>query len=82
MSTVAKDPVPPTDPGVSENLATLESHILAEESRYPGATGTFSWILSPLTLSANIISNKIPPSRIADLLRALGPVHVTGDSQQ
>ncbi len=82
MSTVAKDPVPPTDPGLSENLATLESHILAEESRYPGATGTFTWILSALTLSAKIIANKIRRARIEDVLGAIGTVNVTGDEQQ
>ena len=82
MSTVAKDPVPPTDPGVSGDLATLESHILAEESRYPGATGTFTWILSALTLSAKIIANKIRRARIEDVLGAIGTVNVTGDEQQ
>ena len=39
-------------PLVTDNLTTLESHILAEESRHPGATGAFSWILAAVTLSA------------------------------
>ena len=39
--------------GVStENLVTLQSHILQQEHRHPEATGTFSWILSALSISA------------------------------
>ncbi len=69
-------------PALTENLTTLESHILAEESRYPGASGTFSWILSALTLSAKIIAAKIRRARIEDVLGAVGSHNISGDAQQ
>lgn len=60
---------------------TLESHILAEESRHPGATGAFSWILSALTLSAKIIAAKIRRARIEDVLGAESSQNTSGDLQ-
>ena len=68
----------PTD----DNLTTLESHILAEEQRHPDATGTFSWILAALTLSAKIIAAKIRRARLEDVLGSVGSSNVSGDDQQ
>ena len=65
-----------------DNLTTLESHILAEETQHPGATGTFSWILSALTLSAKIIASKIRRARLEDVLGAMGSQNVSGEEQQ
>ena len=81
MTTIARDPVQDSHASIPDSLTTLESHILAEESRYPGATGTFSWILSALTLSAKIIASKIRRARIDDVLGKLGTVNITGDEQ-
>ncbi len=69
-------------PLVTDNLTTLESHILAEESRHPGATGAFSWILAAVTLSAKVIASKIRRARLVDVLGEAGSRNVTGDSQQ
>ncbi|MCZ6851304.1 MAG: class 1 fructose-bisphosphatase [Planctomycetota bacterium] len=66
----------------ADNLTTLESHILSEETRHPGATGAFSWILSAMTLSAKIIASKIRRARIEDVLGTLGSKNITGDTQQ
>ena len=49
---------------------------------HPGATGTFSWILSALTLSAKIIANTIRRARLEDVLGSIGKTNVTGDMQQ
>jgi fructose-1,6-bisphosphatase I len=65
-----------------DNLLTLQSHILAEEARNPGATGTFSWILSALSLSAKVISAKIRRARIDDVLGPLESDNVQGERQQ
>ena len=65
-----------------ENLVTLQSHILAEEKEHPGASGTFSWILSALSLSAKVISSKIRRARIDDVLGSLGSENVQGEQQQ
>jgi fructose-1,6-bisphosphatase I len=68
--------------GPRENLTTLQSHILAGAAQHPGATGTFSWILSALSLSAKVISAKIRRARIDDVLGALDQENVQGERQQ
>jgi fructose-1,6-bisphosphatase I len=65
-----------------DNLVTLQSHILAEEARHPGASGTFSWILSALSISAKMIAAKIRRARLADVLGAAGTDNVQGEQQQ
>lgn len=65
-----------------DNIITLEQHILAEESRYPGATGQFSWILSALSFSAKVIASKIRRARIEDVLGSIGQENVQGETQQ
>jgi len=64
------------------NIVTLEQHILAEESRHPGATGQFSWILSAMSFSAKVIASKIRRARIEDVLGSLGEQNVQGETQQ
>ncbi|MHC5008551.1 MAG: class 1 fructose-bisphosphatase [Planctomycetota bacterium] len=74
--------VPPAETTAADNLTTLEGHILAEESRHPGATGVFTWILSAITFSAKIIGSKIRRARLEDVLGAQGSTNTTGDQQQ
>lgn len=66
----------------SDNLFTLQSHILAEQSKHPGSTGTFSWILSAMSLSAKVIASKLRRARLDDVLGALGTENVQGERQQ
>ncbi len=66
----------------SDNLITLQSHILAEQSKHPGSTGTFSWILSAMSLSAKVIAAKLRRARLDDVLGALGTDNVQGERQQ
>ena len=68
--------------GQRDNLTTLQSHILAGAADHPGSTGTFSWILSALSLSAKVISAKIRRARIDDVLGALDQENVQGERQQ
>jgi len=65
-----------------ENLTTLQTHILAEEQKHPSASGTFSWILSALALSAKVIADKIRRARIQDVLGSLDSDNVQGERQQ
>jgi len=65
-----------------DNLTSLQAHILAEEQRYPGATGDFSWILSAISLAAKAIANKVRRARIEDVLGEHGDSNVHGESQQ
>ena len=68
----------------NDNLMSLQSHILAEEQQYPGATGDFSWILSAISLSAKTIANKVRRARIDDVLGEHGESaqNVHGEQQQ
>jgi fructose-1,6-bisphosphatase I len=65
-----------------DNLTTLQSHILAAEQAHPEATGTFTWILSALSLSAKVISSKIRRARLVDVLGGMDNVNVQGERQQ
>ncbi len=65
-----------------DNLTTLQSHILSGEKKHPNATGSFSWILSALSLSAKVISAKIRRARLSDVLGAVDNVNVQGERQQ
>jgi fructose-1,6-bisphosphatase I len=64
------------------NLQSLQSHILGEEARHPGADGDFTWILSALSLAAKSIAAKVRTARIEDVLGEHGAANVHGESQQ
>ncbi len=82
MATINEVTMPPPERQQIDKLTTLESHILAEEHRYPGATGSFSWILAAMTLSAKIIASKIRRARIEDVLGAISSRNISGEQQQ
>jgi fructose-1,6-bisphosphatase I len=64
------------------NLTSLQSHILSEESRYPGAGGDFTWILSALSLAAKSIAAQVRRARIEDVIGDHGAANVHGETQQ
>ncbi|MEO6710667.1 MAG: class 1 fructose-bisphosphatase [Planctomycetota bacterium] len=66
----------------ADNLTTIQSHILAEEARFPNASGSLSWILSALSLSAKVIASKIRRARLNDVLGSLDSENVQGECQQ
>ena len=65
-----------------DNLTSLQSYILAEERKYPGATGDFSWILSAISLAGKAIANKVRRARIEDVLGDHGGDNSHGEIQQ
>jgi fructose-1,6-bisphosphatase I len=72
-----------------DNLQTLQSHILVEEHRHPGASGDLSWILSAISLAGKAIANKVRRARIDDVLGEHGDIpggasssNVHGETQQ
>jgi fructose-1,6-bisphosphatase I len=75
----SNDPTPELAP---ENVITLQTHILNEERHHPEATGTFSWILSALAISAKIIASKIRRARLENVLGTLGQENVQGETQE
>ncbi|MHC4126805.1 MAG: class 1 fructose-bisphosphatase [Planctomycetota bacterium] len=84
MTATRSNTVPgaPAPGAMADDLTTLESHILAGETKYPGASGVFTWVLAALTLSAKIIESKIRRARLQDVLGAMGSQNITGDVQQ
>ena len=65
-----------------DNLESLQSHILAEEQKHPGATGEFTWILSAISLATKAIGNKVRCARIQDVIGDVGDSNVQGEMQQ
>jgi fructose-1,6-bisphosphatase I len=65
-----------------KQLITLQSHILQQQARFPEATGTLTWILSALSISAKIITAKVRRARLDDVLGVVGTENVQGEQQQ
>jgi fructose-1,6-bisphosphatase I len=74
--------IPMDNSWTQDNLESLQSHILAEESRHPGATGEFTWIISAISLATKAIGNKVRCARIQDVIGDVGNVNVQGETQQ
>jgi len=76
-----------TDPRVSksglvnDNLTSLQTFILEEEARFPGASGEFSWIVSAISLAAKIITFKVRHVRLQSIVGSLGDTNVQGEEQ-
>ncbi len=66
-----------TDP-----IMTLQAHILEQQVHHPEATGTFSWILSALSISAKVIADKVRRARLENVLGSVGSENVQGEQQQ
>jgi len=70
-------------PGGDEvRIMTLQSHILAEQEQDAQSGGTFSWIMSALSISAKIISDKVRRARLENVLGSVGAENVQGEVQQ
>src|SRR5262245_27763898 len=63
-------------------IVTLQAHILQQQSRYPEASGQFSWILSALSISAKMIASHVRRARLDDVLGTVGNQNVQGEQQQ
>jgi fructose-1,6-bisphosphatase I len=63
-------------------ITTLQSHILERQSQHPESTGTLSWILSALSISAKIIADKVRRARLENVLGSVGSENVQGEVQQ
>jgi fructose-1,6-bisphosphatase I len=63
-------------------IMTLQAHILEQEAHQPQASGTFSWILSALSISAKIIADQVRRARLENVLGSVGTENVQGEVQQ
>ena len=66
----------------TREIVTLQSHILAQQAKNPQSTGTLSWILSALSISAKVIADHVRRARLADVLGKAGAENVQGEEQQ
>src|SRR5262245_51417716 len=63
-------------------IVSLQAHILQQQASFPEATGTLSWILSALSISAKIIAAKVRRARLENVLGSAGAENVQGETQQ
>ncbi|HEV7715385.1 MAG TPA: class 1 fructose-bisphosphatase [Steroidobacteraceae bacterium] len=63
-------------------IVSLQAHILQQQATFPESTGTLSWILSALSISAKIIAAKVRRARLENVLGTAGAENVQGEQQQ
>jgi len=62
---------------------TAAQHIFEQQrSRFPQATGEFSWLLSGLTLAGKMVAAEVRRAGLVDILGSAGQVNVQGEEQQ
>jgi fructose-1,6-bisphosphatase I len=66
----------------NSSIVTLQGHILQQQTSFPEASGTLSWILSALSISAKIIADKVRRARLENVLGTVGSENVQGEQQQ
>ncbi|MBL9081771.1 MAG: class 1 fructose-bisphosphatase [Planctomycetales bacterium] len=66
----------------ANTVITFEQHTLLQQKRYPGASGSFAWLLSGITLATKIIQAKVRRAGLGDLLGEAGATNVQGETQQ
>ena len=77
-----KDAAPFAHDRDSLRITTLQAHILDERVHNSQPGGTFSWILSALSISAKIIADKVRRARLENVLGSVGAENVQGEIQQ
>ena len=63
-------------------IVTFEQHNLLQSKRFPGASGTFAWLLSGITLATKIIEAKVRRAGLSDVLGEAGDENVHAERQQ
>jgi fructose-1,6-bisphosphatase I len=64
-------------------IITAQQHILQQQQEhFPDAGGTFSWLLSGITLATKMIQAKIRQAGLLDILGSAGGTNVQGETQQ
>lgn len=73
----------PRTAAAKELIVTAQQHILEQqEVHFPDAGGTFSWLLSGITLATKMIQAKIRQAGLLDVLGSAGETNVQGETQQ
>lgn len=65
------------------HLVTVQQHIVQQqEAHSPDSRGTFSWLLSGITLATKMIQARIRRAGLLDVAGAAGGTNVQGETQQ
>jgi fructose-1,6-bisphosphatase I len=73
---------PPPEP-FGPPIITVQQHIMQQQHQFaPAAAGTFSWLLSGITLATKMIQAKVRRAGLLDVLGAAGRQNVQGEQQQ
>ena len=63
-------------------ITTVQQHILQQQQDFSEASGTFSWLLSGITLATKMIEAKIRSAGLTNIYGAFGAENVQGEQQQ
>ncbi len=64
-------------------ITTIQQHILTQQQRHsPEATGSFSWLLSGITLATKMIEARVRQAGLNDAVGSAGDINVQGETQQ
>jgi len=64
-------------------IVTVQQHILEEQRKhFPQADGSFSWLLSGITLATKMIQAQVRRAGLLDILGSAGETNVQGETQQ
>lgn len=63
-------------------ITTIQAHILEQQQHNEEASGTFSWMLSGITLATKMIAAEIRKAGLNDVYGAAGATNVQGEDQQ
>ena len=64
-------------------IVTVQEHILREQRQHsPHASGSFSWLLSGITLATKMIESRVRRAGLLDITGPAGGINVQGEIQQ
>lgn len=63
-------------------IITVQQHIQQQQQALPGAKGTFSMLLSGMTLATKMIQARVRRAGLLDALGSAGETNVQGEVQQ
>ncbi|MFC1758219.1 class 1 fructose-bisphosphatase [Planctomycetota bacterium] len=64
-------------------IVTVQQHILKEQRKHsPNATGSFSWLLSGITLATKMTESRVRRAGLLDVIGSAGDINVQGEVQQ
>jgi len=67
---------------MSQELITIERHILDQERTFPEATGEFTQLLYDITFSAKVISREVSKAGLVEILGSTGKENIQGEEVQ